>query len=317
MKRILLSSALFLLSILCLCQETNGFNPDRSLLFARKDSSSLFLDFYRPAEGSVTEIGGKTKPTVLFMFGGGFLCGERNEESYKKWFRELSLQGYPVVSIDYRLGLKGKKYKGISIRMIKDNDRAIGMAVEDLFSATNYLIGHSEELGIDPDNIVISGSSAGAIAVLTGEWDICNGHERAKVLPEGFNYAGAMAFSGAIFSTKGAVRYRKCEPCPTLFFHGTADKVVNYKQIALFNLRFSGAGVIIRQFIKYGFNYRIFRYEGCGHEVATFMEKCLKEEIDFMETNVMAGTRTTIDALVTDPTVKPLEGLKNRNDLYN
>ena len=45
-------------------------------------------------------------------------------------------------------------------------DKAIHLAVEDLFSATSYLIEHQEELGIAPSNIVVAGSSAGAITSL-------------------------------------------------------------------------------------------------------------------------------------------------------
>ena len=97
---------------------------------------------------------------------------------------------------------------------------------------------------MDPSNIVISGSSAGAISVMQAEYEIANRTSWASVLPQGFNYAGVMSFSGAILSRKGKVKYQTV-PCPTMMLHGTADMLVPYKQIAVFNLGFFGGGKLV------------------------------------------------------------------------
>ena len=55
------------------------------------------------------------------------------------------------------------------------------------------------------------------------------------MLPQDFNYAGVMSFSGAILSREGKVDF-KSETCPVLMLHGTADALVPYKQIAILNL---------------------------------------------------------------------------------
>ena len=52
--------------------------PRWTLEYSRKDTSALFMDIYSPAEGSVTEIDGRRKPTILYVFGGGFMEGNRN-----------------------------------------------------------------------------------------------------------------------------------------------------------------------------------------------------------------------------------------------
>lgn len=44
-------------------------SPDGTYMFAQRDTCDLYLDVYDPAPGSVTTLDGKTKPTVLFMFG--------------------------------------------------------------------------------------------------------------------------------------------------------------------------------------------------------------------------------------------------------
>ena len=48
-------------------------SPDGTYMFAQRDTCDLYLDVYDPAPESVTTLDGKTKPTVLFMFGGGFI----------------------------------------------------------------------------------------------------------------------------------------------------------------------------------------------------------------------------------------------------
>ena len=61
-----------------------------------------------------------------------------------------------------------------------------------------------------------------------------------QYLPDGFRYAGVIAFSGAIFSRRG-LNYRYDTPAPTFFLHGTADRLVPYRQIKLLNIGFYGS----------------------------------------------------------------------------
>ena len=287
--------------------------PSGTYMFAQRDTCNLYMDVYEPAEGSVREIGGVTKPTVLFMFGGGFKEGTRNAGHYNKWFSMLTGDGYRVVSIDYRLGLKDARKVGVAQSGLVSD--AIEIAVEDLFSATCFLVDNAASLGIDPAAIVISGSSAGAISVMQGQWEACNRSERAAVLPEGFRYAGVMSFAGAIFSKQGRVRYEE-EPAPVMMLHGTSDKIVRYGQIWFFNLRFAGAGVLVKTFEKGGYNYNILRFKDRGHEIASSMVDNYAEEIRFLETNVMRGEKRIVDAMVDDPSIKRFKGAVKAKDLY-
>ena len=235
--------------------DKESITPDGTYLFAQRDTCDLYLDVYNPAKGSETTFNGKAKPTVIFMFGGGFIRGTRDDQDYHKWFRTMTQNGYRVISIDYRLGLKGSNKVGVA--QVNVLDKAIHMAVEDLFSATTFIIDNADHLGVDPSNIVISGSSAGAISVMQAEYEISNMTKWAAVLPEGFNYAGVMSFSGAILSREGKVDFKK-KPCPVLMLHGTADELVPYKQIAVFNLGFFGGGKLVKRWQKYGYNYNMF-----------------------------------------------------------
>ena len=271
------------------------------------------MDVYEPSQAESITADGSQRPTIIFMFGGGFITGTRDNKSYHKWFRQMKEDGYRVVSIDYRLGLKGSKKVGIA--QVNVLDKAIHMAVEDLFSATKFIIDNAEELRIDPSNIVISGSSAGAISVMQAEYEICNSTSWSKVLPEDFNYAGVMSFSGAILSREGKVNYKK-EPCPMLMLHGTADGLVPYKQIKFFNLGFFGAGKLVERYKKFGFNYNMYHFIDYGHEVAGSMETTTDLQKKFIECNVMQKKERIIEAWITDPDVYKGFGPQSRKELY-
>lgn len=292
---------------------TEAITPDGTYLFEQRDTCDLYMDIYEPKEGSQTHYKGKEKPTIIFAFGGGFIDGSRCDPDYLPWYKMMTENGYRIVAIDYRLGLKGVKSVGIA--SVNALDNAIHIAVEDLFSATAFIIDNSDALGIDPGNIVISGSSAGAITVLQADYELCNRTKWASNLPENFRYAGVMSFSGGILSRKGKVKYAET-PAPTAMFHGTADKLVNYKQIVFANIGFFGSDKLAVRFEKYGYNYNILRYEGHGHEIAGIMDMTVPEQINFLEDNVMDGIRNIMDITIKDPRIPMGTGSQSRKELY-
>ena len=316
MKRHIIA-AVIAVAALCHIAEAREAKPSGTVEYARKDSSILLLDIYYASEGSETVVNGHAKPTVLFMFGGGFKEGERDSRSLRWWFGDLCDAGYNVVSIDYRLGLKGFHGAGMNIKFLKATKRAIDMAVEDLFSATAYLIEHGKELGIDPCNIVVAGSSAGAISVMQAEYGICNSIEAASVLPDGFNYAGVVSFSGAVYSFKGRPEYGST-PCPILMFHGTEDRMVQYDKIKVFSFFFGGAKPIARALAGIDANYSVYRFLGNGHEIAASMSANTRRMEDFILHNVMEGEKVIVDATLKDPEIPVFSwGASGYRSIYN
>ena len=295
-----------------LAQE-HSITPDGTFMYAKRDTCDLFMDVYDPAEGSIREAYGIEKPTVIFMFGGGFIHGTRDDADYHKWFRMMTENGYRVISIDYRLGLKGSDKVGVA--QVNGLDKAIHLAVEDLFSATNFILDNADQFGVNPSNIVISGSSAGAISVMQAEYEIANATQWASVLPAGFNYAGVMSFSGAILSREGKVDFKK-SPCPTLMLHGTSDELVPYDQIKVFNLGFFGGGKLVERFKKYGLNYNMYHFTDYGHEIAGSMDTTLDLQLKFLETNVMQKKMRIVEAWISDPDVFKGSGPQSRKELY-
>lgn len=304
---------LFFLLLLSLASLSLGAQD--TYLFAQRDTCSLYLDVYDVTSGAETSYLGNPKPAVLFVFGGGFVSGERSSDFYQEWFKTLNDNGYAVVTIDYRLGMKGYKVgKGIS-GLLKAADRfklSQDIAVEDVFSAVDFLWRNREEVGIDPGNLVIAGSSAGAITALAAEYAIVNG--KAEGLPEGFNFKGVMSFAGGIMSDSGAPKFR-AEPCPILFLHGTADGAVAYNKLGALGKGIWGSNYLVKQLDKMGADYCIYRFTDRTHDVAAYMQACWSLEKDFLEKNVTQGARRVIDAVVDDASL-PSWGNITTDDIY-
>lgn len=315
MKQTIFFTALLLLAALpSKADEGKAMEPDGTYMFIQRDTCDLYLDIYYPAEGSDTFYNGQKKPAILFVFGGGFIDGRRDEPHNLPWYRDLTENGYTVMAIDYRLGLKGAKSVGIG--QVDLLDKAIHMAVEDLFSATAFIIENADALGVDPDMLVLCGSSAGAITILQAEYELCNRTHYAAGLPEDFRYAGLMSFSGGILSRQGKLKFTT-ETSPIMMFHGTEDKLVNYRQITFFNLGFFGSDKIAERLDRYGYVYHIFRYPEHGHEIASIMGNTVELQDNFIKKNIMDRSRTVIDATVTDPDVPSGKGMsQSRKELY-
>lgn len=293
MKRTILLLALLLCTTLSFAQKT-------TYKVAQRDTCDLFMDVYDPAV-----IPGDTldRPTVLFVFGGGFIMGQRDDPWVLPWFKLLNENGYRVISVDYRLGLKGIRMRFDLFHLIESagyTKKAVDMGVEDVFASVRYLADHPE-LGVDMDNIVIAGSSAGAMISLSSELEACNRTVRAAILPEGFHFAGVMSFAGAIMSDSGKPEYKRA-PCPQLLIHGTADGAVEYEKMGFGRWGMYGSSYLVEKVLKpAGYTYQIYRYVDHSHDMAANMMANWPEEKRFLEKAVIGRKKLVIDCTIDDP----------------
>jgi predicted esterase len=272
----------------------------QSFVYAVKDTSQLGLDIYTLHSADSN----KKKPCVLFVFGGAFIAGRRDDSLYNHYFNNLVENGYNVVSISYRLGMRGVQH--VSKFNIAPLRNAVNMAVEDLYDATNWVIAHANQFGIDTSKIILSGSSSGAITVLTGDFQRRNEKPAAQVLPAGFEYAAVISFAGAVLSFDGSLKYQ-LQPAPYLMFHGTADKIVPFRKIRFFNKGFYGSAWIAKTFKENSDPYYLYAEEGMGHEISVYpMFNKIPEILDFLNQYVILKKPYQIDLLFKDPEVKPL-----------
>lgn len=303
MKRTLVSLLFLIVAVVSSAQIV----PTATYEFVKRDSS-LYLDFYK-ADNSAENY------TLVFVFGGGFITGTRNDSAYLPYYKMLVERNFNVVAIDYRLGMKGAKNVGIFNR--KPVENSIAFAAEDLLTATKYLIDHENEMQIDSKKLIIAGSSAGAITVLQADYELCNRTKLGQILPEGFRYAGVMSFAGAIYSKNGKIKYRKQDPAPTMMLHGINDRLVTYKQLKLFNVGFIGSSKIVKQFEKFGHPYYMVRFNDLGHEVAGRMIADFDKEMWFIDNYIIKGTKLHRDDYIDDPSIERYKfGGWKPSDLY-
>ena len=281
----------------------------KNYLYAKRDTCDLTMDVYSPEHVK------PNTPCLVFVFGGGFKMGSKNTIYNVPFLKAMADSGFVVASIDYRLGMKGAKVKGIN--RLQSIRNAINMAVEDLFSATGFLLKHASELNIDSSKIILSGSSAGAITVLQADYELANRTPIASEIPLGFNYAGVMSFAGGILSFNGVPTYKN-PPAPTMFFHGTDDKLVVYDKIVAFKTGFFGTNALVKQFEKQNYPYFAYRYRDIGHEIASVPMKYNRSEIcSFIREYVMEKQKIKKDMLVKNPDLKPTYyGKWKTKDLY-
>ncbi|MCM1035685.1 MAG: alpha/beta hydrolase fold domain-containing protein [Paludibacter sp.] len=275
--------------------------------YAQRDTMGLFLDIYTPEVPNGY--------TVVHMFGGGFFTGGRAEAFQADYCRTLAENGYRAVSIDYRLGLRGVKTVGV--QNIAAIEHAITIGVEDCCEAVLWLLEHADELSIDSQKIIVEGSSAGAILALQTDYAHANRLVMAERLPDDFRFAAVVAYSGAIFSREGKVKYKYHSPAPTMFIHGTADKIVTYNQIAVGKTGLFGAKPLVKQFDKYNYPYYVLRYRDLGHEVSEFGIRTIQQLNLFVDNWVRLQRPLFVDTTLRDANTPPTAySAKTAGQLY-
>ena len=274
MKKIILFS---LLQVICL----NTFAQKvikETHLYSVKGADSLRLDRYYTNNFKCHD---ELKPAIIFMFGGAFYTGTRDEERFISCFEYYAGKGYEVFSIDYRLGMKGVKLEDIKpvSQLVTTIQNTIDIAVEDLYDATSYIVGRSKEWRVDPSMVISFGSSAGAISILQAEYYRVNNHALANKLPKNFQYKGAISMAGAIFSTNGKLKWNS-KVAPMLMLQGSADMNVPYDSKRVFKYGFFGSKAIAESLHKVKSPYYFYTFEGAGHEIAILPMDNNREDID-------------------------------------
>ena len=275
-----------------------SLKPDATCVYVVREADSLHLDIYRPAPGAETTLDGKTKPAILNVTGGGFGGGTRDNALFMPWFKDLLDRGYPVISIDYRLYMKGRRAVGNELGI--SLKKAVEIATEDLIAATAWLLENGAEYGIDARNMVLTGGSAGAITVLQAEYEVCNGTPMTTILPEGFDYAGIMAFAGAIFPDSGKPVFAR-KPCPIMLMHGEDDMVVPYDRYLKNKMNFYGTKSIAKILNDNKFINWTLRFPKHRHEIAGGMLVTVDIQDAFIRSEVIGKVGSSVDASVDWP----------------
>lgn len=227
-------------------------------VYSVKGADTLHLDVYVDRAKQQQS----PQPVMLYVHGGGFSMGSRKNAAQEIYNRFWAEQGFVSVAMDYRLAMtEDNKYNVTGL------DQIVRIANEDAVSATASLLEKAAELNIDPNMIMISGGSAGAVVCLTLENDICNDVDYTKVLPEGFNYAGIISHAGALSMQNDTLIWAK-KPCPILFFHGDKDIAVPFEKSEIMGSTWVGPKYLQRQFKAMEVPHWIYFEKGADHVMA-------------------------------------------------
>lgn len=133
-------TALFalLLAIVSCHAADPGFTVEKDVAFLAPDRAEK-LDVYLPATG-----GTELRPGFVWIHGGGWTGGTKNEARAANVCGTLARAGYVAVSVDYRLG-----------------DGAWPTLLFDCKNAVRFLRAQATRYRIDPARIAVGGGSAG------------------------------------------------------------------------------------------------------------------------------------------------------------
>ena len=191
--------------------------------------TTLYLDFYEPVGDTLS-----ARPLVITVFGGAFVAGGRDYSDMQAYCTRLAQHGYVAASIDYRL---------LSIWNLNQTSliREAYVASQDVSAAIRFLKFHSEEYGIDTDQVFLLGNSAGSIAILCELFidederpaETYQSPDLGPMHSSGFDeYADVSpAVAGAIPHWGGVIDLGvidKEEYVPLCMIHGTDDTTVPY-----------------------------------------------------------------------------------------
>ncbi|MFP6639096.1 MAG: alpha/beta hydrolase [Myxococcota bacterium] len=234
-----------------------GFERTGSVVYAEKPAGSpavnmdLLLELFQPTGPNIPP----QRPGIILVHGGGFTSGSRLNARLISMCEEMATRGWTCVSIDYRLAgdepVLDPAFEIIETVVTASgesaNATAVAAATEDAWAATQWMINHAGDLGVDPERIGIGGSSAGAVTSLLVGYLLDDIGVSAKGdLDAVFDMWGSVG--GNPIMVQG-------DDPPLLIAHGEDDPTVPV----------SGAYALRDQAEAVGLPYEIHVFPGVGH----------------------------------------------------
>ena len=244
---------------------------------ADDDDRRNLADVYIPAgEGPF--------PGVVMIHGGAWMAGSKTHMG--RHALVLADAGYVVTSINYRLA---PKY-------------TFPAQIDDCKTAVRWFRENAERFKLDPNKVGAYGYSAGAhLATLLGTTDAEDGLEGVDVkadapttrlqavvgggtpcdfrgLPRrsrslAFFLGGSRAEKPEVYDLASPAAHLTKDDPPTLFFHGTGDKVVPIV----------GASTMNAEMEKLGIQTELFKLAGKGHIGAFLDPRAPKRAVEFLD----------------------------------
>ena len=170
-------------------------------------TGDLQADVYQPADDPAA-----CRVGVIWVHGGGFTQATRNGPAEQAWGAALAGRGFVLVAIDYRLG-SGEPF-GLDQATDPDRVAVVSDAIADATAAVRWLRTSASQWRVDPDRLVIGGTSAGAMTALGA----------ALTNPNDDRPSAVVSIAGDLDSEWVGPTH-----VPALLVHGDADILVPYR----------------------------------------------------------------------------------------
>lgn len=236
----------------------------------------LKMDLYLPKNDSL-----RARPLLMFIHGGAFYIGSKEDNPIVKWCKHYAAMGYVVASIDYRMGFHATK---TSI------ERCGFKAVQDAHAAMRFLVHNKDKYNIDPDYLFVAGTSAGGITSLNLAFmrnenrpesvtqnrkkrpALGNIESSGNKLTETFHIRAVANMWGAVQD----ISILQNSKTSIISFHGNADNIVPYDYDMpfqdlklgvnkLFFDKMYGSAPIHRKAKELGYREELHTLENCCH----------------------------------------------------
>lgn len=131
----------------------DGLRIETHEFVSTPDGNTVKVQFLRPD-------GDETLPGVVYLHGGGMQTGSCFNALYRMWGRVLAHQGLAVAMIDFRNCLTPSSAPEIE---------PFPAGLNDCVAGVRWTLDHADELGIDPDHVIVAGESGGGnLTLATG-----------------------------------------------------------------------------------------------------------------------------------------------------
>lgn len=254
-----------------------------NLVYSSRDDGDLKLDIYYPRTPPPPE----GYPVILSLHGGGWIIGTKRKDLF---LRSLVKQGFALVSPQYRLSSRAK----------------FPAQIEDVRTASHWLLKNAKALKLDPDRMVATGASAGGhlalLLAMSGDKTLVPGG--TSPLPRGFIKAvfvlypvtdlygiilpekrgdtgnlvarllgGSVMEKSAQARLGSPVNHVRTDAPPVYFLHGDKDRLVPLSQSTILQEKLQQSGVETKLLILQGRGHAFAPNREQVQDAAAFLKR--------------------------------------------